>query len=296
MANDDYYSDREFGPRPRVEEEVSHTAWGGIAVFIEKLINDGWFGGEYPKQCPDAGDVIGTDKAMVAQAIDGEIPYLEWPFKESETPSDAAIFDLIEFCFDKVGKPIPGGFHGYFNHFHYDSFDSVIGQNALLKGINRIFSRNGIAYELNEKGHIVRIGSPILHQALSNAIFLTDDGLLDNMLEAAREKFYSPDKAVNREGLERLWDAWERLKTVEPGVDKKASITAILDKAASAPKFRELLEREAVELTKIGNNHLIRHSETSQEMIVASTQVDYLFHRLFALVHLLLQARSPVNA
>lgn len=79
MANDNYYSDREYGFRPRVVKEVSHTAWGGIAVLIEKLIKDDWFAAEYPEQCHDNGAIVGTDKAMMAQAIEGEIPGLEWP-------------------------------------------------------------------------------------------------------------------------------------------------------------------------------------------------------------------------
>ena len=166
MSNNSYYSDREFGPRVRTEEAVSHNAWGGIAALIEKLVKTGWFGGEFPEQCPDGGDVIGTDKDMMSLAINGEIPDLEWPFKKSETPADAAIFDVIEFCFDKVGEPVLGGFHNYFNHYHFDGFDRASGKRSFLRDVNRIFSRNGLAYELGAKGHVVRIGSPILHEAL----------------------------------------------------------------------------------------------------------------------------------
>ena len=36
---------------------------------------------------------------------------------------------------------------------------------------------------------------------------------------------------VSKEALEKLWDAWERLKTLEAG-DKKSSIKTLLDKAA----------------------------------------------------------------
>lgn len=295
MANDNYYSDREYGFRPRVVKEVSHTAWGGIAVLIEKLIKDDWFAAEYPEQCHDNGAIVGTDKAMMAQAIEGEIPGLEWPVKRMDTPSDAAIFDLIEFCFDKVGKPIRGNFHGFYDHYHYNDFDYIGAESEFLKNINRIISRNGLAYELNGEGHIVRIGAPILHEILAATVFATGDDTLDSMLEAARAKFIDPDPNINHEGMERLWDAWERLKTLEPGKDKKSSANALLDKAASAPMFRQLLEKEAVELTRIGNDHLIRHSEISKELIATSAHVSYLFYRLFALIHLLLQARSPVN-
>jgi hypothetical protein len=75
----------------------------------------------------------------------------------------------------------------------------------------------------------------------------------------SRQKFLNRSLNVRRESLEKLWDAWERLKTVEPGKDKKASAKALLDKAAVEPNFRNKLEQEARELTDIGNTFMIRH-------------------------------------
>ena len=94
---------------------------------------------------------------------------------------------------------------------------------------------------------------------------------------------------IRKEGLEKLWDAWERLKTVEPGKDKKAQVTALLDRATKEPNCRKLLEDEAVALTSIGNNFMIRHTETNKTEIRGSACIDYLFHRLFAIIRLLLK-------
>lgn len=41
---------------------------------------------------------------------------------------------------------------------------------------------------------------------------------------------------------------------------------------------------EAVKLTKVENNHLIRHSDVSQVAVIDVYHVDYLFHRLFAMI------------
>lgn len=71
--------------------------------------------------------------------------------------------------------------------------------------------------------------------------------------------------------------------------DKKTSAKALLDKAATEPTFRETLEDEARELTRIGNDFTIRHSETDKVPLELSEHVDYLFHRLFALIRLLLR-------
>lgn len=71
--------------------------------------------------------------------------------------------------------------------------------------------------------------------------------------------------------------------------DKKASATALLDRAASEATFRGMLEAEARELTNIGNTFGIRHSEKNQVPLALDEHVDYLFHRLFALIRLLLR-------
>jgi hypothetical protein len=129
-----------------------------------------------------------------------------------------------------------------------------------------------------------------LHEVSASAVFMTGDLDLDRLLETAREKFLNRSLDVRKEGLEKLWDAWERLKTVEPGKDKAARAKAILDKSATEPVLRERLEFEARELSFIGNNLMIRHTEVGKPAILEAAQIDYLFHRMFAMVRLLLKS------
>lgn len=138
----------------------------------------------------------------------------------------------------------------------------------------------------------MRLAPVVLREALQVAQFQTGDSELNGLLETARAKFLNPDGKIRREALEKLWDAWERLKTIEPGKDKKSSIKALLDLGASEPNFRELLEREAKELTVIGNGFQIRHTETTQTPVQTNEQVDYLFHRLFGLIRMLIASRD----
>jgi len=132
------------------------------------------------------------------------------------------------------------------------------------------------------------LASEVLREALQVVVFRTGDAELDSLLQTARTKFLSPDAKIRREALEKLWDAWERLKTVEPGVDKKQSTKALLDKVSDETNFREFLEREARELTATGNTFQIRHSETTQTSLQKNEHVDYLFHRLFAMIRMLI--------
>lgn len=102
-----------------------------------------------------------------------------------------------------------------------------------------------------------------LQEALASTVFDTGDKALDKLLETARAKFLNRSLDVRKDGLEKLWDAWERLKTVEPDKDKKGQATALLNKATKEPNYRKLLEDEAMALTSIGNNFMIRHTETT---------------------------------
>lgn len=157
--------------------------------------------------------------------------------------------------------------------------------------INSIFGRNGIVYQLNPGGSIERFAPPVIRETLVKSIFKTGDPTLDEMLEDSRKKFLDPDLIIRKEAIERLWDCWERIKTLEIPADKKASIKILIDKAATNSDIRNLLEKEAKELTNIGNSFHIRHSEVSKTAITDSNFIDYLFHRLFSIIQYLLKKR-----
>jgi hypothetical protein len=155
--------------------------------------------------------------------------------------------------------------------------------------VNRMFERNGMAFELKD-GEVVRIAPAVLHEDLAVSVFRTGDATRDELLEASRQKILNRSLDVRRESLEKLWDAWERLKTLEPGRDKRESAGRLLDKATDKPTFRAKMEQEARQLTDIGNTFMIRHAETDKIPITQSAHIDYLLHRMFAMIRLLLKS------
>jgi hypothetical protein len=206
----------------------------------------------------------------------------------AEIPTTFEVLDLIEFTCEKIAEPRSGTFHDFFGHHHL-GFDQAAGRAAFRAEINRIMERNGIAYELEETGQVQRIAPEGLREALAEAVFRTGDNALDELLERARTRFLSRDPAVRKESLEALWDAWERLKSLEGGRDKRESTARLLDRASGEPNFRGVLEDDARFLTDIGNNFMIRHTEINKTPIGDDEHVDFLFHRLFAVIRLLLR-------
>ena len=300
----DYFSDRENGPRARTEQVISPAVWAGLVATVQALINSGAFGLRFPERCPDGQAVCGCDTDALAASVIAEMPGLAWPLetmclveegflsqREPFAPDTLLIMDFIEFIYASVAKPIPGKHHDFFSHHHL-TFDQQSGQEEFRATVNRIFSRNGVAFEMLSTGRIVRVLPPVLGEDLKRTIFRTGDRTLDNMLEECRTKFSDRNPLVRREALERLWDGWERLKSLADPGDKKRSIKIILDATAAEPSLRARLEGEATELNSIGNSHLIRHSEVNQVPVIDVDQVDYLFHRLFAMIQLILRKKG----
>jgi hypothetical protein len=137
----------------------------------------------------------------------------------------------------------------------------------------------------------LRASPPVLAETVAVPPVQTGDQLLDDLLQRARDGFRDPNPTTRRIALEKVWDAWERLKTLEDPSDKRRSSTKLLDKAASEPAFRQVLETEAHALTAIGNDFHIRHFEADRAPLIEDAQVDYFFHRMWAFLWLLLTAR-----
>ena len=300
----DYFSDRENGPRARTEQVISPEVWAGLVATVQALISSGAFGLRFPERCPDGQAICGCDQGAIAASVVAEMPGLTWPLETSRlvddsflqqrepfAPDTLLILDFVEFVYASAAKPVPGKHHDFFNHHHF-TFDQPAGQGEFRATVNRIFSRNGMAFEMLSTGRIVRVLPPVLGEELRRTIFRTGERTLDNMLEECRLKFSDRNPLVRREALERLWDAWERIKSLADPSDKKRSIKIILDATASEPLLRARLEEEATELNSIGNSHLIRHSEVNQVPVIDVDHIDYLFHRLFAMIQLLLRKKA----
>ena len=301
-----YYSEQEErGPAPRMAETISPAAWGGVVAAVTSAVQNGSFGEDFPKVCPDSACVCGTDVQALSLALRAEVAGISWPLqtevsepdgwrsqKVPYTPDTLDALDFVQFCYRHISKAVQGSYHNFFKHYHL-SFDREAGSEAFRDRINRVFSRNGIAFDLLADGKITRLAQPVLAEVLRSPLRLTGDAILDRLFEDARKKFLSPDLRVRTESLEKLWDAWERLKTIKVPSNKKESIGRLLDAAAVEPAFRGRIDKEASELTAIGNEFMIRHTEVQKVPIGNSAHVDYLFHRLFALMHLLV--RSGLN-
>lgn len=294
MAMKKLFSERHGAIKPRVAGTLDATASDALLTLIRARMDEEWFGLRFPEKCRDGYAHAGTDFSKLRATMDGyNLLWPREPFEHDAPPTDGQVFDLVEFTYEHVSEALNPEFHSYWNHSHY-TYDQQQGQAKFATDVNRIFERNGMAFELVD-GEVKRLIPTPLHEELARSTVHTGDVLLDQMLAVATEKYLHRDPTVRRESIEKLWDAWERLKTIEAGKDKKASTANILDTAATEPAFRGLLEIEAQQLTDIGNRFMIRHSEVGKVPITEPRQVDYLFQRMHAAISLLLHASGRLR-
>ena len=292
------YSQRRRASEPRNVETVNYLAWVSLLERIMLSFQQWHFAQSFPTKCSTrCRGVLDTNESAFQSVLRIEIPALNWASikQTADLVNTEPIFDLIEFCYARISYATrEKRERPYCGHVPL-RFDRVRGRELFLSDVNRIFDREKIRFELNEDGKIVRFGAPILSDEIRDTMFRTGDTQLDEILETVTDKFISRNTAMRREALEKLWDAWERLKTLEPGRDKKTSANTLLNRAANGP-LRERLETEARELTKIGNDFMIRHSETDKHPLTDDRHVDYLFHRMFSMVYLLLDATGRLGS
>lgn len=105
------------------------------------------------------------------------------------------------------------------------------GQKAFRADVDEIFARMGIAYQIDPNMIVRRLGPPEARETIADLDPDSGDATLDDLIRDARQRFLSRQPEEARVALEKLWDGFERLKTLEPGHDKKAQVNALLDRS-----------------------------------------------------------------
>ena len=158
----------------------------------------------------------------------------------------------------------------YEKYNHDNDFDAQI---------NAIFKLNDVAYKL-EQGRIESVLEIAIDKKDVSAI--SEKGLKE-LLNEANGYYRSGNKQI---AVEKLWDAFERMKTYySPALDKSKSADKIIDDmSGSEPNFKLMYDAEFMALTNIGNKFRIRHHETNKIDITDNRQYDYFYKRCLSLV------------
>lgn len=235
----------------------------------------------------EIGDGFGLSKTKGLQPID---------------VTDSTIFDLLEYTAQRIALPREGRWHGLCEHheLHFDNYSRKDAQNIFKDKVNELLGRGGVIYKFETVDfagtlQIQRIGTPEVRRLMADLQSNSGDKELDDLIIEARRRYLSYKKDERRIGLEKLWDAFERLKTIEQLTDdgisnKKDSTDKLLTHIADEP-LRDVIEEDMKSLTSVGNQFCIRHHETNKHSVPVEGY-DYLFARMSNVIITLLRASN----
>jgi hypothetical protein len=279
----------------KYSDKLTEEFWTAFAAYISEIEEEGWlsfyFGSFYTEKGPSGEPypifkINNTKlKRRMAQEIgfNGSLDYVNVLLEEEMG------LNIIEFLFKYVSKP--GELKG--NKIAY-----IRRQGALeyTVKINALFDSFKINYRL-ARGEIKRLHHKEFDKRILNLGFdFQGDEELADLITTALLKFYSRDKKETKIGLEKLVDAYQRLKTLE-GKNPKKSLDKITDKiTGSDPLFKEILKNELFELWQVANKGTIRHFEKGIISVKKQDFIEYLFYRYWLVIELIMKQYSIVKS
>lgn len=289
----EFFSERELGKVSLEVEDISVSIYNCIISLFEEYKMG--FAREFPIYCEDFSSTIcGYDRNKVVARIKGYIP--NFPNKirlleeYEELPNKYAVLDFIEFIYSSLNDYCEGEYHSYWRHNHL-SFPDTNNLREKFRGeINKLFERNGIVFYLDNDGQIKRQLPIEMDFLISKLIVNTSDDRLNELVNLAIEDIKKPNVKDRTYALEKLWDAYERIKTFYTEKKKQSTEQLIDEISEGTSNFNELLTDEFRHLTHIGNQFQVRHFETDKIQIKSLKHIDYLFYRMIAIIDLCLKS------
>ena len=167
-------------------------------------------------------------------------------------------------------------------------FDRSAGVTQYFADVNEILARGRVAFEMKHDLSIQRIGPTELREALSGLRPNSGDRELDKLIEDGRRLVASRRTAERLTGIQSLWSALERLKTIDvPGQNnKRVSAEALLSYIRSEP-VRNVVREDLNAVTKLGNQFRVRHHETHIAELPVDA-FDYFIGRVVTVLQVLL--------
>lgn len=149
--------------------------------------------------------------------------------------------------------------------------------------INAIFKLNNINVELRN-GEV--------HSTSNKAIGLDDstninEAGLEELIRTAEDSY---NKGEYSYAVEKIWDAFERIKTYYPTLDKKKSEEKIInDISYGNEHIKKMFDNEFKVLTDTGNSYRIRHHEINKIDISKELHYKYFYKRCLALISVIVE-------
>lgn len=249
--------------------------------LYQELCNDGYFQQAFGYDCVDNGFIHGS----LGENIGAKVYRLLrkdnlWPICEkAEYYSEDDMFDMIEFLYDNVSKPIKtrDAYHAYSQcGWHFSEFSKKDGQKEFLAKINEILNEYSNGFEINKKGQILIKDDNGL-SAIYSADIPTDRADVKTKIDLAVQKYRQ-----SRSSLEERRIAIRELADVLEALRPEAKLY--------------LSSKDEGDLFNIANNFTVRHFDDKQKInFDRDIWYSWMFYFYLSTIHVLLRAKERKN-
>lgn len=209
----------------------------------------GYFQEAFGYFCIDNGEVAGSlGNDIEAQMLRRLRTENLWPIRDKCLEySEEALFDVIEFLFDHISKPVEGDYHSYSDcGWHYHRFDTKAGRDEFRDELNTYLADYKDGFELSNDGEILLKASPGLAPLISAGLVSDSPHDVEARVQAATLKFRRQRASWDerRDAIRDLVDVLEYLR----------------------PQLKEVLtKQDEGDLFNIANNFGLRHHTKEQK-------------------------------
>ena len=235
------------------------------------LRNEGYFEENFGKSCVDgniAGKISDIDLEITLKLRKRGL----WPIEKKITNySEDDLFDIIEFLYLNVSKPVEGTYHGYGDcGMHWETFNKKDGQEIFREKVNELLSAYQSAFEISVQGEILEKPEKGFEKIFEADIPSSDTNITTRMDTAIlRYRRHGSTIEDRRHAVRDLADILEYLR----------------------PKVKDVLtKQDENDLFKIANNFGIRHHNDKQKTDYdAAIWLSWMFYFYLSTIHVVLR-------
>lgn len=266
-----YFSQR-TGSNPNLKGLPLAVLVGLFVKLFELLRQDGYFDEAFGLYCVDAGEIKGKVKDIELEMLLAIRKKNLWPIgKHAPNYSEDDLFDVIEFLYQHVSKPIEGTMHSWNEcGMHWETFNQADGRREYREKINQVLRHYEKRFELSDKGEVLHRPEEGFEPIFNADVPSKDVNVVDR-INAATIKFRRHGSSIDdrRQAVRDLVDVLEYLR----------------------PKVQSLLtSKDENDLFNIANNFGIRHHNDRQKTSYDSAiWLSWMFYFYLATIHVVLR-------